>query len=598
MFRKFMDTLKSSFQHTPESLRLAWRSSPQISSVIAALTLISALLPLAIAYVGKLIIDSIVAKSHDHTLEWVLVEFGLIAVQSFVQRGLFLSRSLLAARLGADINVAILEKAITLDLSHFEDSEFYDKLTRARREASSRPLNMVTDTLQLMQNALTLVSYAALLFAFSGWAVLGLVLAALPATLVEMRFSKAAFRLRNWRSPDSRRLNYIEYVLANDEHVKEVKVLSLGRTLLDRYKTLTEKFYKEDKNLSVKRSVWAFLLSLLATIMFYLCYLIMALQAASGTLSLGNLTLYVLAFRQGQQAFQSCLTAIGGMFEHNLYMSNLFAFLKIEARSKVKDTGPLKQTQEQESGIRFHNVGFRYPGREAWALRGINLFIPAGKSLALVGHNGAGKSTFIKLICGLYAPSEGFISLDGKDLRDWDEKALLQRIGVIFQDFNQYHFSLKENIGLGSVEHLEDQERIEKAVARVGADEIMKGMKDGLDTMLGKWFSGGVDLSGGQWQKIALARAFVREEADILILDEPTSALDAEAEQKIFERFKELAKGRTTILISHRFPTVRIADHIVVIEQGQIVEQGNHESLIERKGRYAELFHLQAIGYL
>lgn len=596
MFQKLRATLKSSFEHTPRSISLAWKSSPTLATLISVFTLCSALLPLAIAYVGKLIIDNILAKDHDATLHWVFIEFGLIALQAFVQRALFLFRSLLGARLGADVNIMILEKAITLDLPHFEDSEFYDKLTRARREASSRPLNMVTDTLQLVQNVLTLASYAALLFAFSAWAVLGLVLAALPATLVEMRFSKAAFRLRNWRSPETRKLNYLEYILANDEHAKEMKVLGLGRPLLERYKSLTEKFYTEDKDLSVKRSFWAYVLSLLATITFYVCYLIMALQAADGELTLGNLTLYVMAFRQGQQAFQSSLTAIGGMYEHNLYMSNLFHFLSIKAHPSAKRL--LKQLSKDERGIRFENVGFQYPGRETWALRNINLFIPAGKSLALVGHNGAGKSTFIKLICGLYEPNVGTIYLDGRALSDWAEKDLQARIGVIFQDFNQYHLTLRENIALGSVDHLEDEKRVQRAVDKVGAEEILKGMGEGLDTMLGKWFAKGVELSGGQWQKIALARAFVREEADILILDEPTSALDAEAEQKIFERFEQLAKGRTTILISHRFPTVRIADHIVVIEQGRIVEEGTHDSLLQKRGRYAELFNLQAKGYL
>ncbi|RYZ73193.1 MAG: ABC transporter ATP-binding protein, partial [Proteobacteria bacterium] len=541
LLKKFQNALKSSFQHTPQSFHLAWKSSPPIASIILVFTLASSMLPLAIAYVGKLIIDNIVAQNHELTMKWVLVELALIVGQAFLQRGLFLSRSLLGARLGADVNIMILEKAITLDLSHFEDSEFYDKLTRARREASSRPLSMVTDTLQLVQNVLTLASYVALLFAFSAWAVLGLVIAALPATIVEMRFSKAAFRLRNWRSPETRKLNYIEYVLANDDHVKEVKVLGLGRLLMDRYKELTEKFYKEDKTLSVKRSGWAYLLSLLATFTFYACYMIMALQAADGQLSLGNLTLYVIAFRQGQQAFQSCLTAIGGMYEHNLYMSNLFQFLKIPLKQATKSL--VVPTQTTESGIRFEHVGFRYPGRDNYALQDINLFIPAGKSLALVGHNGAGKSTFIKLICGLYEPSEGRILLDGRDLRDWTSSDLQKRIGVIFQDFNQYHFSLRENIGLGSVDHLEELPRINRAVDRVGADEILKGMNEGLDTMLGKWFANGVELSGGQWQKIALARAFVREEADILILDEPTAALDAEAEQKIFERFQQLAEG-------------------------------------------------------
>ncbi|MFW7381956.1 MAG: ABC transporter ATP-binding protein [Oligoflexus sp.] len=590
-------TLKSSFVHTPRSLKLAWQSSRNITLGIAALTLISALLPLAIAYVGKLIIDNIVAQHHEQTIYWVLFELSLMAIQALVQRSLFLLRSLLGARLGADVNILILEKAVELDLKHFEDAEFYDKLTRARREASSRPLAMVNDSLQLVQNLLTMTSYIVLLFAFSGWAVLGLVLAALPATLVEMRFSHAAFRLRNWRSAEARRLNYLEYVLANDKHVKEVKILGLGALLLDRYRVLTEQFFQEDKSLAVKRSVWAYFLSLLATLAFYACYLVMAIQAARGILSLGNLTLYVIAFRQGQQAFQSCLTAIGGMYEHNLYMSNLFSYLDIPTASLPSTDSPMNSIRA-EKGIRFAGVGFRYPGNHQWALRGIDLFISEGKSLALVGHNGAGKTTFIKLLCGLYTPTEGNIYLDGRDLRDWDVSALLKRISVIFQDFNQYHFTLKENVGLGSVQHLEDKARIARAVDRVGMEEILKDMEHGMDTMLGRWFRNGIELSGGQWQKIALARAFVREEADILILDEPTAALDAEAEQKIFERFQALAKGRTSILISHRFPTVRIADHIVVIEGGKIIEQGNHDSLVAAQGRYAELFLLQAKGYL
>ena len=477
-------TLISSFAHTPRSLQLAWRSSPSLSVGIGLLTLISAVLPLSIAYVGKLIIDSILLESATMTSLWVLSELGLIALQALVQRALLLLRSLLGARLGADVNIMILEKAVTLELSHFEDSEFYDKMTRARREASSRPLSMVNDSLQLLQNILTLGSYVVLLFSFSSWAVLGLVLAALPSTVVEMKFSNAAFRLRNWRSADTRKLNYIEYVLANDEHVKEVKVLGLGPVLLSRYKTFTEKFYNEDKALAVRRSVWAYFLSLLATVAFYTCYLIMALAAANGTLSLGNLTLYMIAFRQGQQAFQSCLSAIGGVYEHNLYMSNLFDFLNIST-VRVKSSSLPTASILKERGIRFEKLGFRYPGRDTWALRAIDVFIPEGKSLALVGHNGAGKSTFIKLLCGLYEPTEGRILLDGIDLRDWESAELQKRIGVIFQDFNQYHFNLRENIGLGSVAHLKDEARIRRAVDRVGADEILKGMNEGLDTMLG-----------------------------------------------------------------------------------------------------------------
>jgi ATP-binding cassette subfamily B protein len=585
-----------SLRYARRSLLLAWRSSPAACTTVAALTLVSAALPLAIAYVGKLIIDSVVARSVPVTLHWVLAELGLVAVQAVVQRGLFLTRSLLGARLGLDVNILILEKALTLELSQFEDSEFYDRLTRARREASVRPVSMVTDSLQLVQNALTLLGYIGLLVAFSAWTVAALVLAALPATLVEMRFSKVAFRLRNWRSPDARRLNYVEYVLANDENVKEVKLFDLGPVLLDRYRELGERFYREDKSLSVRQSVWAYLLSLLATGVFYGGYAMLAIAAAAGRITLGNLTLYVAAFRQGQQAFQSCLAALGSMYENNLYMSNLFDFLSIAVRSSPV-TAPAREASP-EKGIRFEGVGFQYPGSTEWALKDISLFIPPRQSLALVGHNGAGKTTFIKLLCGFYQPTQGIIRLDGRDLRDWDPAELRQRISAVFQDFNQYQFTLRENVGFGDVAHLREDERVARAIDRGGAQSVLTTLAQGLETPLGRWFARGVELSGGQWQKVALSRGFMREGADILILDEPTAALDAEAESAVFERFRSLARDRTSLLISHRFPTVRMADHIVVIEQGRIVEQGDHDALIRQGGRYAQLFALQAKGYL
>lgn len=603
--------LLGSFSHTPRTLVLVWRSSRAGMIALGFLTLISALVPLLVAYAGKRIVDAVVAGSREETLRWVLLELGFVAGQALVQRALALCRSLLGVRLSLDINIKILEKALTLELRHFEDSEFYDQLTRARREASSRPISMITQSFQLLQNILTLAGYAALLISFSGWAVLGLLLAAVPATLVEMRFSGAAFRLRNWRSPEARRQNYLEYVLANERHTKEVKLFDLGPTLLDRYRTQGEIFYKEDRALAVRRAGWAYVLSLLATGAFYAAYAAMALAAAAGSLTLGNMTLYVVAFRQGQQAFQSILAALGGMYEDNLYMSNLFQYFAIptskghtglpglvERVPNEEAAPPRIEASREERGIRFDNVGFRYPGQERSALEGINLFIPQGQSLALVGHNGAGKTTFIKLLTGLYEPSEGRILIDGLDVRLWEESALRKRFAVVFQDFNEYQFQMRENIGLGSIEHLHDEERILRAVQRGGADAVISSLPQGLDTQLGRWFKDGVELSGGQWQKVALARAFMREEADILILDEPTAALDAEAEQAVFERFRQLAKGRTSLLISHRFPTVRMADRILVLEGGRILEEGTHEELTAAKGRYAQLFALQAKGYL
>jgi len=590
-----LSQLRESVRHVRMTLALVWRSSPGMTVSLAVLTLVGGLVPLGVAYAGKRIVDAVVAHDRRTTLSWVLVELGLVVALAVVQRGLGLVRSVLGLRLGVDINVTILEKALGLDLSYFEDSEFYDKLTRARREASSRPIALVTESFGLVQSIITLAGYGALLLRFSPWAVLALCLATVPATVAEMRYSKLAFKIRNWRSPESRRLLYLEYVLANDEHAKEVKLFGLGPTLLERYKTLSEEFYEEDRRLYVKRAVWTQVLSLVGTGTFYGAYAAMAIMTAAGLLTLGNMTLYVLAFRQGQQSFQSALGAIGSMYEHNLYMSNLWEYLRLASPTATPTATSTSLTTA--TGIVFEDVGFKYPGKETWALRHISLAIPPGESLALVGDNGAGKTTLVKLLTRLYEPTEGRIVLDGRDLREWDPSGLRKRFGVLFQDFNQYQLKVRENVGLGSVDHLEDEPRIERAVESGGAREVVTALPGGLDAALGRWFQDGTELSGGQWQKIALARAFMREEADILVLDEPTSSLDAEAEHAVFERFRDLARGRTTIVISHRFPTVRMAHSIVVLDHGTIVERGTHDELVAHAGKYARMFALQAEGY-
>jgi ATP-binding cassette subfamily B protein len=595
--RRLFLHLGDTFRHTPRTLGLVWKASRRQSLLLGVLTVLSAMLPLSIAYVAKAIIDAVVAQSSPLASRWVVVELGLVAAQSLVQRGLSLTRSMLGARLSLDVNAMILEKALTLDLRHFEDPEFYDQLTRARREASSRPISVVSETFQLLQNTLTLAGYAVLLVRFSGLAVLGLVLAAIPATISEMRFSHAAFRLRNWRSPEARKLNYLEYVLANDDHAKEVKLFGLGPSLLGRYKSMGEEFYREDQKLAVKRAGYGFLLSLIATSAYYGCYVVVAVAAASGGMSLGDMTLYIMAFRQGQQAFQSILTAVGGMYEDNLYMSNLFKYLAISTGDQPPPSEPLLVASSETSGIRFEGVGYRYPGQQEWALSDVNLTIPKGQSIALVGPNGAGKTTLIKLLTRLYEPTTGSIFLDGRNLRDWSKEELHARIGVIFQDFNQYQFSARENIGVGSIDHATDDSRVRRAVAQAGAEPVIDDLPKGLDTPLGRWFHEGVELSGGQWQKLALARAFMRESADILVLDEPTASLDAEAEHAVFERFRKLARGRTTLLISHRFSTVRMADRILVFDKGRIIEEGTHADLVAKGARYARLFSLQASGY-
>jgi ATP-binding cassette subfamily B protein len=627
--------------YTRRTLALVVSSSPALALTMALLTFVGALTPLAIAYAGKRIIDAVVASNTGLTARWVLVELVSVVVLAITMRGLGLSRAVLGARLGTDVNVQILEKAQALELSFFENSEFYDKLTRARREASARPVALVADSFQIVQNVMTLVGYAALLTRFSAWLVLGLLAATVPATLAEMRHSKLAFRLRNWRSPDSRRLLYLEYVLANDEHVKEVKLFGLGPHFLQRYRSLAESFYEQDKRLAVRRAIVTQSLSLIGTAAFYGAYALMALQAARGRLTLGDLTLYVVSLRQGQQAFQSVLSGIGNLYEHNLYMSNLFEYLAMPERAKpALQAGSAKAAEPrpaglllprapvlraaaaldaapavapspepataaatdwappaERSGLRFENVGFCYPGKDKFALRGLSLHIGPAESLAIVGQNGAGKTTLVKLLVRLYEPTEGRILLDGVDLQDWPAESLRRRIGVLFQDFNQYQLSVRENVGAGSIEHLADESRILRALSRGGADSVAAGLTGGLDAPLGTWFAKGSELSGGQWQKIALSRAFMREEADILVLDEPTAALDAESEHAVFERFRQLSEGRTTIVISHRFPTVRMAQRIIVLEHGQVIEQGSHEELLGLGGKYAHMFALQAAGY-
>ncbi|CAN5665090.1 ABC transporter ATP-binding protein [soil metagenome] len=591
-------SLRESLQHIRATLRLVWSVSRSMTVGLALLTMLAAVVPLAIGWGGKRIVDGILAHDRHQTLIWVAFELGAVFAQVTTQRSLSLIRGILGARLGVEVNVAILARATAMSLRDFEDPEAYDSLTRARREASSRPVALVTEAFSLLQNAFTLVGWAALLFRYSPLAAGLLVLAAIPSTIAEMRTSKKMFRLRNWRSPETRRLMYYEHVLANDEHAKEVKLFGLAALFLGRYQELAERFYDEDKKLAIRRAALSHGLSLLATLVFYGTYASMAVGAAANLLTLGSLTLYVTAFRSGQSSLSAVLGAIGSIYEHNLYMSNLFKFLDRPTVNvpEVATTLPTP-AERDEKGIRFEGVSFTYEGKSAPALDDVSLFIPAGESVALVGENGAGKTTFVKLLARLYEPTKGRILLDGRDLKTIDEVSLRSRLGVVFQDFAQYQLQAEENVGVGSVAHLGDESRVDRAMVRGGARDVIDALPAKGKTQLGRWFKDGAELSGGQWQKIALARAFMREEADVLVLDEPTAALDAKAEHAVFARFRELAEGRTTIVISHRFPTVRMADRIVVLEQGKVVEEGTHDSLVAAKARYAKMFELQAEGY-
>ncbi len=519
------------FRYSRHALQLVWTTSPLLSAALAILTVLGGVLPAAVAWVGALIVDAVVAAIQSgvadrpaltqHALLLVGVEGLLVAALAGVQRGISLCQSLLRAQLGQRVNAMILEKALTLELAHFEDSEFYDKLTRARREASSRPLSLVMRTFGLAQNGVSLVSYGALLAQFSPWAVLILVVAGLPSFLAEAKFSGTAFRLFLWRSPETRMQLYLETVLAREDYAKEVKLFGLGPLLLDRYRAIFRKLYREDRDLTIRRDGWGFLLGLIATATLYGAYAWVALAAIAARITLGQMTMYVMLFRQGQSAVSASLAAIGGMYEDNLYLATLYEYLETPVASRK---GQLVRGPQPADGIRFDDVSFSYPGADEPVLRDVNLHIRPGESLALVGENGSGKTTLIKLLTRLYAPTSGSITLDGQDLQQWEEAALRQRIGVIFQDFARYQLLVGENIGAGDVQHFDDESRWRDAAGKGLAAPMIGDLPEGYRTPLGKWFNDGRELSGGQWQKIALSRAFMRSAADILVLDEPTAA--------------------------------------------------------------------------
>jgi ABC-type multidrug transport system fused ATPase/permease subunit len=438
------------------------------------------------------------------------------------------------------------------------------------------------------------VAYSGLLFQFSGWVVMVLAIAAIPPFLAETKFAGAAFRVFKRRSPETREQIYLETLIAREDYAKEVQLYQLGPVFLNRYRNIFHRLYQEDRNLTLRRGFWGYVLGLLSSLAFYGTYAWIAIAAISGTITLGDMTMYLMVFRQGQSSFSATLSAIGGMYEDNLYLSNLYEFLEQEIpRVEGSATGgPIPQ-----EGVRFQNVSFTYPDATQPALTDISFHLKPGEKLALVGKNGSGKTTLIKLLTRLYEPSSGEILLDGLDLREWDINHLRQRIGVIFQDFVRYQFLVGENIGVGDVDSLEDENRWKTAAEKGMAEPFIATLPQGFYTQLGRWFKSGTELSGGQWQKIGLSRAFMRIKADILVLDEPTSAMDAEAEFEIFERFRRLAKDRMVLLISHRFSTVRMADTIIVLEAGRLMESGTHDELMQAEGRYAKLFTLQAAGY-
>ncbi len=587
------------------AFELVWQGHPASLIVMVVCTLIGAGIPAGQAYVAKLIVDAVVAGAQAHTdpltglqsvAPWLLLELGLVVLDTAVGQARTLAEHILHARINVNINTRIIRKALELDLAYFENAEYYDKLQNARREADWRSLQIVDNGFYLVQNVITLISFVVLLIGFSPWLAVLIFAATVPAFIAQNRYAELSFRVLSWRAPEARRLNYLEHLLTDYDAVKEVKLFNLGEPLLGRYADLFWKFLREDQSIAQRRSLASLGWGLLATLSYYAAYAWIVWRAVGASITLGDMTLFLSITRSSQSRFQSILYGLSSLYENGLFLSNLFAFLELTPAMRGGSGGGVAVPEHFTRGIEFRNVSFRYEGHTQDVLRDVSFHLRPGEKVALVGPNGAGKTTLIKLLTRLYDPTSGQILLDGVDLRDYDLLQLRQKIGVIFQDFVRYHLPASENVGFGQVEALDDLERIMAAARKSGADEVIGALADGYATVLGRWFSGGRDLSGGQWQKIALARAFMRD-CELIVLDEPTAALDAENELRVFEQFRALTEERMAVLISHRFSTVRMADRIFVIEDGTITESGTHHALLAQGGTYARLFTLQAESY-
>lgn len=590
------------FHCAGRALVLVWNTSCPLTVAMLGLVIVGGALPAAIAYVAALIVDTVAEalragvsdQQTTRAMLLVLSEGGLVAATAGVQRAQSMCQTLMRAKLSQRVYELILQKALTLELAQFENSEFYDKLIRAYQGAINRPMSLVERVFGLAQNAVALVSLGALIISLSPWAPVLLVAGGAPAFLADAKFSGETFRLFEWRAPETRRKAYLAAVLTRDDYAKEVLLFGLGQPLLHRYRDIYRKLYREDRNLTIRRDTVGILLGILGACVLYGAYAWVVIAALAATISIGQMAMYLMLFRQGQATVSAALKGLGGMYEDNLYIATLYDLLDtpVSIEKEGARVGP-----QPGDGIRFENVTFAYPNSDRPVLVDVNLHIRPGESLSLVGENGSGKTTLIKLLSGLYRPTGGRVLLDGLDLRGWDVVALRARVSVVFQDFVHYQFLLGENIGVGDVSRFENEAGWREAGERVQLDAVVKQMPHGYRTQLGRWFDDGRELSGGQWQRVALARAVMRNKADILILDEPTAAMDARAEAEIFECFRSLAEGRTTILISHRFSTARLADRIAVLKGGQIIELGSHEELVQSKGHYNELFELQASAY-
>ena len=597
-------------RHLPRLLRLVWETEPRYVVGILVLRIARALVPLAVLWIGKLIVDEVVhgvaVVSAGGPISWVrlaellVLELGIALVGEGLARISALLESLLGDLFANRTSVELMRHAATLDLEQFENAEIYDKLERARRQTVGR-IGLFTLLLATIQDLITLVTLGAALALYVPWLLVLLAVAVLPSLLGETHFASLGYSLLYSWTPERRQLDYLRYIAASDISAKELKLFGLSDFLVGRYDRLSREFYEANKALAVRRSLVSSLLAAVGTLGYYGAYAVIiyltvtGYRSPAGPFTIGVLTFLAGSFRQSRDLIQRVLLSLSQVFEQSLYLDDLFTFLAIEPRIRPTE-GARPVPSPIREGFTFEKVGFRYPGSEQWAVRGLDFRLTPGERIALVGENGAGKTTLVKLLARLYDPTEGRILLDGVDLREYDLFSLRRNVGVIFQDFVRYDFLLRENIAVGNITRLEDQAGIEGAAGRSLADSVAGRLPGGYGQMLGRRFEGGVDLSGGEWQKVALARAYMRD-AQLLILDEPTAALDARAEYEVFLRFSELTRGRMAVLISHRFSTVRMADRILVLRGGELVEQGTHEELLALGGLYSELFQLQAAGY-